>query len=250
MKALILAAGYAKRLWPLTLEQPKPLLIVGKKPMVEHITEKLEEIRAIDTIYVVTNNKFYKNFLEWAKRYNGEKKIEIINDGTMTEEEKLGAIGDIHFAVKQKNIDDGLFIIAGDNLIDFDIFRLVDKSEENNASAIGLYKLTTADEAKKFGVVAVDFYDKITEFEEKPQKPKSTLIATACYFLIKEDLEELEVCINEKKKPDNMGEFIKHLSQRKPVYGVIYESGWADIGSMEQLKAADIKYGGTGSTYQ
>jgi glucose-1-phosphate thymidylyltransferase len=250
MKALILAAGYAKRLWPLTLEQPKPLLIVGRKPMIEHITEKLEEINAIDAIYIVTNNKFYKKFLEWAKKYKGEKKIEIINDATMTEEGKLGAIGDIHFAVKQKKIDDDLFIIAGDNLFDFDIFKLVDKSEENNASAIGLYKLTTIDDARKFGVVAIDYYDKITNFEEKPQNPKSTLIATACYFLIKEDLKELEVCINENKKPDNMGEFIRHLSQRKPVYGVIYESGWADIGSLEQLRAADIKYGGTGKTYQ
>jgi glucose-1-phosphate thymidylyltransferase len=223
--------------------------MVGGKPMIEHITEKLEEIRAIDDIYVVTNNKFYKHFLKWASGYKGEKKIEIINDGTMTEDDRLGAIGDIHDAVKQKKVDDDIFIIAGDNLFDFDIFKLVDKSEENDASAIGLYKLTNLEEARKFGVVAIDYYDKITEFEEKPQKPKSTLIATACYFLIKEDLEELEKCITEKKKPDNMGEFIRHLSQRKPVYGVIYEKGWIDIGSLEQLKQADIKYGGDGKQY-
>jgi glucose-1-phosphate thymidylyltransferase len=250
LKAIILAAGYAKRLWPLTLEQPKPLLMVGGKPMIEHITEKLEEIRAIDIIYVVTNNKFYSNFSEWAKMHKGDKRIEIINDGTAAEEDKLGAIGDIHYAVKQKNIDDNIFIIAGDNLFDFDIFKLVDRSEENNASAIGLYKLTTLEEARKFGVVAVDYYDKIVEFEEKPQNPKSTLIATACYFLLKEDLEELENCITEKKKPDNMGDFIRHLSQKKPVYGVIYEEGWIDIGSRDQLRQADIKYGGDGKQYE
>lgn len=249
MKALILAAGYAKRLWPLTLEQPKSLLKVGNKPMIEYITEKLEEIRAVDEIYIITNNKFYKHFLKWASGYKGEKKIEIINDGTMTEEDKLGAVGDIHYAVKQKKVDDDIFIIAGDNLFDFDIFKLVDKSEENNASAIGLYKLTSIEEARRFGVVAIDYYDKIVGFEEKPQNPKSTLIATACYFLLKEDLEELEICINEKKKPDHMGEFIRHLSQKKPVYGVIFEEGWIDIGNRDQLRQADIKYGGDGRQY-
>ncbi|MBW2992604.1 nucleotidyltransferase family protein [Candidatus Woesearchaeota archaeon] len=251
MKALILAAGYAKRLWPLTLNQPKPLLKIGGKPMIEHITEKLEKINAIDTIYVVTNNKFFKNFEEWAKAYKGEKEVEVINDGTMTEETKLGAVGDIHYSIKTRNIDEDLFVIAGDNLFEFDLFKLVDKSEDHLASVIGLYDLKHADLlAKKFGVVEIDFYGKIVGFEEKPEKPKSTLAATACYYLVKKDIEELERCIAENKKPDNMGEFIKYLSQKKDVYGVIYEEGWVDIGSKEQLIEADIKYGGSGEGYE
>lgn len=240
MKALILAAGYATRLYPLTLDKPKPLIEVGGKPMIEHILLRTEEVNDIDEVIIVTNEKFYYKFLEWIKGYKSGKKLKILNDKTQTEDDKLGAIGDIDFAVKAEKIDDDLMVIGGDNLFEFSLKDLVDFFKSKKASVVALRDLKQKEKlAGKFGVVETDMYEKIVGFEEKPSKPKTTLASTACYIFTKKDIELLEKCIKEHKQPDNLGDFIRWLSQKEHVYGFIFEEEWFDIGNPDQLKEVD-----------
>ena len=237
MKAAILAAGYATRLYPLTLDKPKPLLNVNSKPIASYILERLIPLN-LDKTYVVTNNKFFQLFKEWA--FKQRIPVEVVNDGTNSNEDSLGAIGDIHFLIQNKNIEDDLLIIAGDNLFDFDISKFVDFFKQKKATCIGM--IDHKDKSKiagKYGCVLIDKNNRIIDFEEKPQKPKSTMSATMIYALKAEDLMELENCLNHGKTFDNGGEFIRYLSERKPVYGYLFNEKWFDIGSMEQLKAAE-----------
>ncbi|MBW2999188.1 nucleotidyltransferase family protein [Candidatus Woesearchaeota archaeon] len=237
MKALILAAGYATRLHPLTLDNPKPLLPVAGKPMIEHILSKIEQVPNIDEIFIVTNDRFHSHFLEWEKQYSSPKKIKIINDGTKSNEDRLGAIGDMDLVVKKEGINDDLLIIAGDNLFDFSLVDFHDFFSEKNASVIAVYDLLEKEKvAKKFGVAETDNDGKIISFEEKPEEPKTSLAATACYLLTKEDVNEFERCINENKKPDNPGDFIAWLSEKKSVFGFTFKERWFDIGGHEDYK--------------
>jgi|TARA_B100001964_G_scaffold217781_2_gene258176 glucose-1-phosphate thymidylyltransferase len=239
IKAILLAAGYGTRLYPLTLNKPKPLLEINNKPMIEHIIPKIEEIADIDEIYVITNNKFYKTFVEWKIGYRTNKKIEIINDETNSDEDKLGAIGDMQFAIKNKNIDDDILIVAGDNLFEFSLRKLNDFFKEKNVSVIALYDVKDKNIIKgKYGAVEIDQNNKIIGVEEKPEEPKTTLASTACYIFAKKDIEELEKCIKDHNKPDNLGDFIKYLANKEDVYGLAFTERWIDIGSKEQLEEA------------
>ncbi len=240
MKAIILAAGYGTRLYPLTVDTPKPLLDIGGKPLIEHILIRVAEIPGVDEIVIVTNDKFYDVFMEWQEAYNSKISIKVLNDGTSSNEDRLGAIGDIDFAVKNENIDDDVLVVAGDNLFDFSLVHLHDFFRKKKASVVALNDLKEKEKAaKKFGVAEIDNDQRIVGFEEKPEFPKSSLASTACYFFTKSDLEELEKCIRERRKPDNLGDFIKYLSSKKHVYGYIFTEKWFDIGSYEHLREAD-----------
>jgi glucose-1-phosphate thymidylyltransferase len=240
MKCIILAAGYAIRLHPLTLNKPKPLLEIAGKPMIEHILLRVEEINDIDEIFIVTNDKFYNGFAEWSKSYKSNNKIKIINDNTKSNEERLGAIGDIDFVIKAEKIDDHIIVIGGDNLFEFSLKHLNEFFKQKKASVIALYDVKDKELAKKYGVVELNDDTKIIGFEEKPENPLSTLASTACYIFSKEDIEELEKCIKEHKKPDNLGDFIKYLAIKKHIYGFAFSEKWFDIGSHDELKEADI----------
>lgn len=242
MKAVILCAGYATRLYPLTLNKPKPLLEIAEKPMIEHILFKVEKIEDVDEIFVVTNNKFYNNFIEWLKNYNSNKKIRIINDETKSNEERLGAIGDIDFVIEKENISDDLLVIAGDNLFEFDMKKLNKFFKQKKASVVALYDVKDKELAKKYGIVDINENNKIINFLEKPENPPSTLASTACYIFSNYDIKELKRCIEEGKKPDNLGDFIKHLAEKKDIYGLVFSERWFDIGSFEELKEADIAW--------
>lgn len=237
MKAIILAAGYATRLYPLTLDMPKPLLQVGDKKMAEHIMDKIEEVDAIDEVFVVTNNKFFEHFNTWSKKYDSSKKITVVNDGTMTNEDRLGAVGDIHFVIEHTNIQDDVLVVGGDNLFDFSLLGMVGQFNEKNASVIAVRDLGEKSLlAEKFGVIELNEYSRIIGFEEKPAEPKTSLASTCVYLFSKEDVEELENCIRDNNKPDNTGDFIRYLSEKKPAYGFVFDEAWYDIGSHEQLK--------------
>lgn len=244
MKAIVLAAGYSTRLYPLTLNQPKPLLKVAGKPMLEHIMFRIEEVDDINGIFIVTNDKFYPHFLEWVKNYRSNKKINIINDGTKKNEDRLGAVGDIHFVIKNEKIDDDVLVIAGDNLFEFSLDHMNIFFNEKKSPVVALSDVKDKELAKKYGIVDLDEKEKIIGFEEKPNEPKSTLASTACYIFSKEDLEILEKSISQGKKPDNLGDFIKFLSEKKHVYGFVFSERWFDIGSKEQLDKADKDFRG------
>lgn len=240
MKAVILAAGYGTRLYPLTKNKSKSLIEVAGKPLIEHILIRVEEVQAINQIMIITNAIFYRDLLEWQKTYPSKIPIKILNDGTSSNETRLGAIGDIHFAITHEKIEGDIMVIGGDNLFDYSLSALENFFRKKNSSVVALYDIKDKSKAAgKYGIVHTDQNNKIIDFQEKPSEPKTSLVSTACYILSKADLHELEECIRKNNKPDNLGDFIKYLSQKKHIYGCIFSEKWFDIGSHEQLKEAD-----------
>ncbi len=246
MKSLILAAGYAKRLFPLTLNIPKPLLKIGDSCMIDYIINKIEPLvrrNIIDKTIVITNNKFFEIFRQWAKYNDSRFKLELISDNTNNIEEKLGAVGTIDYAIRNQKIDEDLLVIAGDNLFEFSLEKMYDFFIQKKASVMAIYDIKNKEKAAgKFGVVEIDEKNRIIGFEEKPENPKTSLAATACYFLSKEDVNEFSEYIRLDNKPDNIGDFIKYLSSKKPVYAFTFDEEWYDIGSIEQLIQVDRLY--------
>ena len=243
IRALILAAGYATRLYPLTKNTPKALLAIADKPMIEYIIEKIDRADDIKDIIIVTNDTFYKQFGSWLKFAKHKKPIRIINDGTTSNEDRLGALKDIDYVVKQEMIKDNLMVIAGDNLFEFSLRSFVKFFNEKKSSVLAVFDMKEKDKlAKKFGVVKLDNSSKITDFEEKPAEPKSSLAATACYIFTPTDVEELDKFLKTHKKADNPGEFLSYLSAKKPIYGYSFDEGWFDIGSFDQLEEAYKRY--------
>ncbi len=243
MRALILAAGYATRLYPLTKNTPKALLSIADKPMIEYIIEKIDMADDIKDIMIVTNNTFYTQFKSWLKFAKHKKPIMIINDGTTSNEDRLGALKDIDYVVKQEMIKDNLMVIAGDNLFEFSLKTFVKFFNEKKSSVVAVFDMKNKQKlAKKLGVVKLDNSSKITDFEEKPVEPKSSLAATACYIFTFGDIEELNKFLKTHKKADNPGEFLSYITKKKPIYGYAFDKGWFDIGSFDQLEEAYKRY--------
>ncbi|NQT94857.1 MAG: nucleotidyltransferase family protein [Candidatus Omnitrophica bacterium] len=245
MKVLILAAGYATRLWPLTLNRPKPLLTIQNRPILEHIIQRLKTIDEIDEILVVTNTKFVKNFKEWKKKRKGKNKISVVDDGMKKVDDRRGAIGDIIFTIKKKKITSDLLVIAGDNIFDFDIDGFVRSAKEKYPFAtIGVFDIKNKSLASKYGIVTLDKSSRILSFAEKPKKPKSTLAAMCLYYIPGERLKFFNKYKLEGNSLDLAGSFIKWLSGKEEVYGYIFRGRWLDIGDKRSLKRAEnLKWG-------
>jgi glucose-1-phosphate thymidylyltransferase len=245
MKILILTAGYATRLYPLTIDTPKPLLEVGGMKMIDRILEKTARfVKESDSICVVTNGKFFNNFDEWCRASDCMEKICIINDRTTSNETRLGAIRDIELAIKEKNIDDDILIVAGDNLFELDIGKFLEfAKEKTDGVSVALHDIKDIGAAKRYGVVTIDAHHKVTEFEEKPEHPKSTLVSTGIYFIPKEKLGSLKEYIRtQAHKSDAPGYYISWLSKNDKVYGFAFDEDWYDIGDIESYKKADQEY--------
>jgi len=237
MKAIILAAGYATRLYPLTLETPKPLLEVGGKPIMNYIIEKLEEVDEIEEIFVVTNNKFYEKFLAWQEEYDFQKAITIVNDGTLSNEDRLGSLGDIKFVLEKFEIEDDFLVVAGDNLFEFSLKEKVEFYRKHKKSVVTLYDVKDMELAKLYGVVELNKDGKMINFEEKPESPKSTLISTGVYLYPKNIIPHL-VKFVETKNTDRAGDFLHYLHKEEDVHGFYTQDMWFDIGSLDQLEQA------------
>jgi len=245
MKALILAAGYAKRLWPLTKNKPKPLLDVKGKSIIEHIISNFNEIREVDEVFVVTNEKFALAFEQWAEEFDGKLSIKIINDMTTSNDDRKGAVGDMQYSINEAKIDDDLLVIAGDNLFEYKLSDFYNYFKEKGHSVVACKDMGSKEEVKeKFGVIELDDEGKIIGFEEKPKEPKSALASTACYIFTKEDIAEIENYIEADNPPENAGDFVKWLSNHKPVYGFVFKEKWFDIGSFESLGKAREEFDG------
>ncbi len=238
IEALVLAAGYATRLYPLTENTPKPLLEVAGKVMIEHILDKIEELKEISKIYIITNNKFTKNFLDWEKKYSSRFQINIINDGTSSNDDRLGSIGDIQFAIKNKKISDDILVVAGDNIFDFSLKEMLGIFKNTKSDVIALYDVNNKELAKNYGVVSVK-NGIIAKFVEKPQNPESTLISTGIYMFQKKTLRLMQKYIDEGSNPDKSGSFIEWLHKKEQVYAHEIDKEWYDIGTLEQLEKAD-----------
>jgi glucose-1-phosphate thymidylyltransferase len=242
MKVLILAAGYATRLYPLTLNQPKPLLPVVGKPMIEYVLDNLAPIGGIDRVYVVTNAKFASHFQKWSEGYRaGSTKLNftIVNDGSTDDNNKLGAIGDIHLVVTKEKIADDLIVVAGDNLFSKSLEAFGAFCRQKNAPVLAVYDVGSLEDIKKFNSISLDADGKITFFEEKPKDPKSTLTGIALYYYPKSSLPLIEKYVAEGNNTDQPGRLIQWLYQRTPVYTWRVPGIWFDIGSKESLEEAN-----------
>lgn len=246
MKVIILAAGYATRLYPLTLTQPKPLLPVAGKPMVEYVLDNLAPIGGIDRIYVVTNAKFAGHFQKWADNYRETKaklNFTIVNDGSTDDTNKLGAIGDIHYVLKTQNVDDDIIVVAGDNLFSEKLEGFGKFVGEKKAPVLAVYDVGNLEEIKKYNSITVDSSGRITFFEEKPKNPTSTITGIALYYYPKATLALIKQYIAEGNNPDQPGRLVQWLYPRTPFYTWRVPGIWYDIGSKETLEQANEIFG-------
>jgi glucose-1-phosphate thymidylyltransferase len=240
MKALILAAGYATRLRPLTDNRAKPLLEVGGRPIVDWILDKIEEVEDVEQIHVVTNARFAPEFERWA---HGRARVRVHDDGTTSNEDRLGAIGDIAFVADREEWEgEELLVIAGDNLFDFSLATYVDFWRSKDGSAIAVYDHPVRELVLQYSVVELDADDRVVGFEEKPERPASNLIAIATYLYHRAHLALLRAYLAEGNPPDQPGYFVAWLYSRVPVYGYRFTGEWLDIGDRTQLLEADNRY--------
>ena len=244
LDVIILAGGYASRLKPLSEYIPKPLLHVGGVPILNYILQKVIEINPA-RIVISTNKKFEDNFRYWLKTLenysNLDERIELVVEETKREEEKLGAVGGLYYAIIDALVENDLLVVAGDNLFDFNLRKLVRKMRETGSFSIALYDIKDLELAKRYGVVLLE-NDKIIKFVEKPEKPESTLISTAIYTIPYKKLHLIEEYVkNPNTEKDRIGKFIEWLLyyKREPIYGVVYESIWFDIGNLDSYIAAN-----------
>jgi glucose-1-phosphate thymidylyltransferase len=237
MKAIILAAGYATRLRPLTDDFPKPLLPVGGRPMLDWIIERIEQVDEVDGIHVVTNARYADDFRRWAEG----RDIHVHDDGTTSNEDRLGAVGDLRFTVEEGRLQgDHLLVIAGDNLFDYSLADYVDWWHgKGTASAIAVRRIPDRELIKQYGVVTIDGDERITSIVEKPDEPQSDLAATATYIYPREHAALLQEYLEGGNPTDQPGRFPAWLVERAPIYGYAFPGLWMDIGDREQLLEAD-----------
>lgn len=242
MNVLILAAGYATRLYPLTKTKAKPLLEVAGKPMIAWVVDHLREVPDLGTIYVVTNAKFAEDFEAWARddrTRNPQFRIKIINDGSTDDSDKLGAIGDINLVLTREEVTgQDLLIIAGDNLFSESLAGFVEAARGTEA-AVAVYDVGDLEAIKKYNNMETDAEGIITHFEEKPEKPSSTLTAIALYYYSADVLSMFATYLAAGNNPDQPGRFIQWLYQRKPVKTILVKGTWFDVGSKETLAEAN-----------
>ncbi|HYE33215.1 MAG TPA: nucleotidyltransferase family protein [Methylomirabilota bacterium] len=242
MKVLILAAGYATRLYPLTLTQPKPLLPVAGKPMIEYVLDNIAPIEGIDRVYVVTNAKFADHFQKWSDQYRATKKkmdFTIVNDGSTDDSNKLGAIGDLNLVITKEKVDDDLIVVAGDNLFSQSVEEFGRFCRKKNAPVLATYDVGSLEQVKKYSSISTDAEGRITNFQEKPQNPTSTLTGIALYYYPKHVLPLIKQYVAEGNNPDQPGRLVQWLYPRTPFYTWTVPGLWFDIGAKETLEEAN-----------
>jgi len=242
MNILILAAGYATRLYPLTENKAKPLLEVAGKPMIEWVLDNLEPIPDIDRVFVVTNNRFAESFKDWSTSYKAHHaKIEftIVNDGSTSDADKLGAIGDIHYVLKTQNINhQDLLVVAGDNLFSQPVPGFAEAAKKHPAT-LALYDVGNLEEIRKYNNVSTDSEGVITHFEEKPEHPTTTKTGIALYYYRSDVLPLIDTYVAEGNNTDQPGRLIQWLYPRVKVGTWDVPGTWFDIGSKETLVEAN-----------
>jgi glucose-1-phosphate thymidylyltransferase len=246
MKLIILAAGYATRLYPLTLNQPKPLLPVAGKPMLEWVIDNVCTIQHIDHAYIVTNAKFVSHFEQWAAKYkrpNLNFGFTIVNDGSTDDSNKLGAIGDMHLVMTKHRIDEDIIVVGGDNLFSDDLQEFGDYCISRKAPVTGVYDVGDLEAIRKYNAIDIDRDGRIEFFEEKPANPKSTLTGIALYYYPQSALSLIHQYIAEGNNPDQPGRLVQWLYPRVPFYTWRVPGLWFDVGSIETLEEANRVFG-------
>ncbi|PSP49157.1 glucose-1-phosphate thymidylyltransferase [Halobacteriales archaeon QH_7_69_31] len=235
MKAVVLAGGYATRLWPITKHRPKMLLPVGETTVIDRVFRELETDDRIEEVYVSTNERFAAAF-ESHLADSGFEKPRLSVEDTTEESEKFGVVGALGQLVERENVDDDLLVVAGDNLIGFDLPAFVDYFERTGAATLAAHDVGDREKAKSYGLVELDG-DRVVDFQEKPAEPKSTLVSIACYGFPAESLRFGEYLAGDNN-PDEPGWFLQWLQSREPVHAYVFEEPWFDVGTPESYLAA------------
>ncbi|MDP6778534.1 MAG: nucleotidyltransferase family protein [Candidatus Latescibacteria bacterium] len=248
MKALILAAGYATRLYPLTLDFPKPLLEVGGKTLLDHLVDQIREIPGIEHAVLVSNHRFVGHFDLWAAERTAQARrggqahrglrFEVLDDGTTSNDDRLGAVGDIQYALTHRDVDDDLLVCAADNILQFPLKRFVQTFRGNPASHICVRAIEDVEDRKRRGIVLLDADNRVLEFEEKPEAPKSKWAVPPLYIYPKSVLPRIAEYLQQGGTSDAPGHLLEWLCQVEPVYAYEIEGSVLDIGNHESLAEA------------
>lgn len=242
MKCLILAAGYATRLYPLTENFPKPLLEVRGKSILDHLLDDLDSTGRIDGYVVISNHKFVRCFTDWAK--GKTLPVIVLDDGTERNEERLGAVRDVALAIRDLSLDEDLLVVAGDNLLDFSLARFLEYAEKKRASCVLRYYEPSVERLKKCGVLDVDENDRILSMVEKPAEPKSHWCCPPFYRFTREDARRVSEGIAAGCGVDAPGSFIAWLSSVSPVYAMEMPGNRYDVGDLKSYEEVKKNYGG------
>ena len=242
MKCLILAAGYATRLYPLTENYPKPLLKVQDKPILDWLLEDIDGAGIVDRFAVVTNHKFAKCFQKWASAHT--LPITVLDDGTETNETRLGAVRDIQFAIDALNLNEDLLVIAGDNLLDFSLQGFIRYAREKDTTCIMRYREPDVNKLHKTGVAEIDESDRVTGMEEKPSNPKSNWCIPPFYIYRAADIPLVKKGIESNCGVDAPGSFIAWLCTQTTVHAYEMPGRRFDIGNLESYHLVQETYGG------
>lgn len=242
MKSLILSAGYDPRLYPITNHKPKSLLTIRDKPIIEYIIDKIVKVseEKINEILIVTNHRYIKEFQSWLQNYPAIIPVKLIDDGSTNGHDKLGAVGDIAFAIQQEQIKEDLLVVGGDNLFSFSLNKFIAFARDLG-SVVGTYNLNGKLDPNKFGVVKLDARNRVIDFQEKSfLRNGSSLVAMCLYFFPSEKLASINEFLNSKQSNHNgSGHYISWLSKQEPVYGYTFNQGtWLDIGDIDSYTEA------------
>jgi len=242
MKCLILAAGYATRLYPLTENFPKPLLAVGEKTILDWLVDDIDTANVVDEYIVISNHKYANHFEDWAK--TKRQKITVVDDGTDTNETRLGAVKDIQFAIERLNLDDDMIVIAGDNVLDFSLTKFIMYAKEKQASCVMRYYEPEDKKLLKSGVVVIDENDKILNMTEKSPTPESHWCCPPFYYYAREDAKLVQKGIDSGCGTDAPGSYIAWLCKQTTVYAMEMPGKRYDIGNLESYENVKAEYKG------
>ena len=243
MKCLFLAAGYATRLYPLTENYPKPLLEVAGRSILDRLIDDLETTGQVDGYAVITNHKFAGQFRDWATGYQG--RVTIVDDGTSTNETRLGAVRDIHFALKALGWEEDCLVLAGDNLLSFSLASFLDYVRKKGTSCIMRYYEPSVRRLRKSGVVQIDRSGRVLSMEEKPAEPKSHWCCPPFYFYKREDLARLEEALAAGCGVDAPGSLAAWIASVAPVHAMKMPGPRYDIGTLESYRSVCEVFAGT-----
>ncbi len=247
MHAIVLAAGYATRLYPLTENYPKPLLKIGDKTILEYLLEQFNDLQVINKVYIITNARFYKTFAGWVSANKNSHickamDIEVVNDSTNSNETRLGAIGDIQYVLSHYKVEQDLLVAAGDNVFTTNFKGMLNLFHTRNTDIFLAHPVENIEKLKRSGIMELDQNQRIIGFEEKPPAPKSNFVAPAFYMYKNSTLNLFADYMAEGNNPDAPGNFTAWLYKRKPVYAFVMKEDYYDIGTLEAYNTVCEKF--------
>ena len=244
MTVLVIAAGYATRLYPLTRDFPKPLLEVGGRTILDHLLEQIQAIPGVEAVYLITNSRFVAHFEAWRRGRHGGGDVDIIDNGTVSNEDRLGAVGDIRFALEARDIDDDLLVCAADNILQFPLADFVAVFRAHPTAHVCVRAIEDVEDRRKRGIVILDADDRVLEFEEKPEEPKSEWAVPPIYFYPRATVPRIGEYLEDGGTMDAPGHFVEWLCKVEPVYAYRIDGTVLDIGNHASLAEVRRVLGG------